>query len=37
MLARLAAARTNFVAGEKLEPVYLREVNFVKSPPSRIF
>lgn len=35
MLARLATARTNFVAGEKLEPVYLRETNFVKSPPSR--
>ena len=35
MLARLAAARTNFVAGEKLEPIYLRETNFVKSPPRR--
>lgn len=37
MLARLAAGRNDFVAGEKMEPVYLREVNFVKSPPSRIF
>jgi tRNA threonylcarbamoyladenosine biosynthesis protein TsaB len=32
-LAALAASRTDFVAGEKLEPVYLRETNFVKSPP----
>jgi len=34
MLARLAAGRSDFTAGEKLEPVYLRETNFVKSPPS---
>ncbi|HUZ07065.1 MAG TPA: tRNA (adenosine(37)-N6)-threonylcarbamoyltransferase complex dimerization subunit type 1 TsaB [Candidatus Paceibacterota bacterium] len=33
VLARLAAGRTGFAAGEKLEPVYLRETNFVKSPP----
>ena len=33
MLARLAAARTNFVAGEKLEPIYLRETTFVKASP----
>jgi len=33
MLAELAARRSNFVPGEKLEPVYLRETNFVKSPP----
>jgi len=32
-LARLAMNRTGFVAGEKLEPVYLRETNFVKAPP----
>jgi tRNA threonylcarbamoyladenosine biosynthesis protein TsaB len=31
MLAQLAASRGDFVAGEKLEPVYLRETNFVKS------
>ena len=37
MLARLAAGRNDFVAGEKMEPVYLREVSFVKAPPSRIF
>jgi tRNA threonylcarbamoyl adenosine modification protein YeaZ len=33
MLAKLAASRNDFVEGEKLEPVYLRETNFVKSPP----
>ena len=32
-LAKLAASRNDFVAGEKLEPVYLRETNFVKAPP----
>jgi tRNA threonylcarbamoyladenosine biosynthesis protein TsaB len=35
MLAMLAASRTDFTAGEKLEPVYLREANFVKSPMGR--
>jgi tRNA threonylcarbamoyladenosine biosynthesis protein TsaB len=35
--ARLAAGRTDFVAGENLEPVYLREVSFVKAPPGRVF
>lgn len=35
-LARLAARRTNFVSGEKLEPIYLRETTFVKAPPSRV-
>jgi len=35
MLARLAASRTDFIGGEKLEPVYLRETNFVKSPMRR--
>jgi len=34
-LAELAARRSDFVPGEKLEPVYLRETNFVKSPPRR--
>jgi tRNA threonylcarbamoyladenosine biosynthesis protein TsaB len=33
MVARLAASRTDFVAGEKLEPVYLRETAFVKAAP----
>jgi len=31
-LARLAVERNGFVAGEKLEPIYLREANFVKAP-----
>jgi tRNA threonylcarbamoyl adenosine modification protein YeaZ len=33
----LAVGRKDFVAGEKLEPVYLRETSFVKAPPLRIF
>ena len=32
MPARLASGRMDFVAGEKLEPVYLRETTFVKAP-----
>ncbi len=28
----LAAGRNDFLAGEKLEPIYLREVTFVKAP-----
>ena len=35
-LAKLAVGRIDFVDGEKLEPVYLREVSFVKAPPPRI-
>ena len=35
MLATLAARRNDFMAGEKLEPVYLRETNFVKAPARR--
>ncbi len=31
-LARLGVERDGFVAGEKLEPIYLREANFVKAP-----
>ncbi len=34
-LGRLAAGRTGFVSGEELEPIYLRETNFVKAPPPR--
>jgi tRNA threonylcarbamoyladenosine biosynthesis protein TsaB len=37
MLAKLAAGRDDFLPGEKLEPVYLRETSFVKAPVSRIF
>jgi len=35
MLGQLASNRNDFVAGDKLEPIYLRETNFVKAPPSR--
>jgi tRNA threonylcarbamoyladenosine biosynthesis protein TsaB len=36
MLGQLALHRTDFVPGEKLEPIYLRETTFVKAPPPRI-
>ncbi len=36
-LARLAQQRNNFVAGEQLEPIYLRQTQFVKAPPPRRF
>lgn len=36
MLAQLACAETKFVCGEALEPIYLREVNFVKAPAPRV-
>lgn len=35
-LGRLARGRTDFVPGEELKPIYLRETQFVKAPPSRI-
>jgi tRNA A37 threonylcarbamoyladenosine modification protein TsaB len=35
VLGQLALSRSDFVAGDKLEPIYLREPNFVKAPPSR--
>lgn len=34
-LGRLAATQNVFVAGERLEPVYLRATSFVKAPPAR--
>lgn len=34
-LGRLASARQDYVGGENLEPIYLREVSFVKAPPLR--
>lgn len=34
-LGLLAAGRTDFIPGEQLEPIYLREINFKKSPPWR--
>jgi tRNA threonylcarbamoyladenosine biosynthesis protein TsaB len=36
LLAGLAAGRSEFVPGEKLEPIYLRETAFKKAPPLRI-
>ncbi len=35
MVGRLACGRRDFVAGEKLEPIYLRETAFKKAPPPR--
>jgi tRNA threonylcarbamoyladenosine biosynthesis protein TsaB len=34
-LGCLAASRTQFLDGGQLEPIYLREVSFVKAPPPR--
>ncbi len=34
-LAELAARRSRFTPGEALEPIYLRETNFVKATPGR--
>jgi tRNA threonylcarbamoyladenosine biosynthesis protein TsaB len=36
MLARLASERKDFVPGQDLKPLYLRETSFVKAPPSRL-
>jgi len=35
-LGKLAVGRNNFVSGEKLAPIYLRETTFVKAPPPRV-
>ena len=35
-LGRLAWGRTDFVPGEAMEPIYLRQTQFVKAPPPRI-
>jgi tRNA threonylcarbamoyl adenosine modification protein YeaZ len=35
VLCQLALRRSDFVAGEKLEPLYLRETDFVKAPPPK--
>jgi tRNA threonylcarbamoyl adenosine modification protein YeaZ len=35
-LGRMALARTDFIAGDKIQPIYLRETTFVKAPPPRI-
>jgi tRNA threonylcarbamoyl adenosine modification protein YeaZ len=36
IVARLALVHAQFVSGENLEPIYLRETQFVKSPAPRI-
>jgi tRNA threonylcarbamoyl adenosine modification protein YeaZ len=36
VLGQIALRRSDFVPGEKLEPIYLRETTFVKAPPPRI-
>ena len=36
-VAALSTDRSDFVSGEKLEPIYLREASFVKAPPPKIF
>jgi tRNA threonylcarbamoyl adenosine modification protein YeaZ len=35
-LTELARGRTDFVTGDRLEPIYLRETTFVKAPPARL-
>jgi hypothetical protein len=35
-LARLAWGRTEFMPGEEIRPIYLRETQFVKAPPPRV-
>ncbi|HEX4349082.1 MAG TPA: tRNA (adenosine(37)-N6)-threonylcarbamoyltransferase complex dimerization subunit type 1 TsaB [Verrucomicrobiae bacterium] len=35
-VAVLAAGRADFVSGDRLEPVYLRETSFVKAPAGRM-
>ncbi len=37
MIAQLAAGRTDFCTGEQLEPIYLRETNFVKAGSGQVF
>ena len=37
VVARLADGRSDFMTGEKLEPIYLRETSFVKASPTGIF
>ncbi len=36
-LGELAVGCADFVAGERLEPIYLRETKFVKAPPPRVW
>lgn len=37
MLGKIARERSDFIPGEKLSPIYLREAAFVKAPPPRKF
>jgi tRNA threonylcarbamoyladenosine biosynthesis protein TsaB len=34
-MARSASRRSEFITGDKLEPIYLRQTTFVKAPPPR--
>ena len=36
MVGRIALTRTDFISGEKIAPIYLRETQFVKAPPPRV-
>lgn len=36
VMGQLARGRTDFVTGETLEPIYLRQTTFVKAPPPRV-
>ena len=36
MVGQLASQRSDFVLGERFEPIYLRETRFTKAPPPRI-
>ena len=35
VIARMASTRHDYLPGEKLEPIYLRETAFIKAPPPR--
>ena len=35
-LGHMALGRTDFISGEKIQPIYLRETTFVKAPPPRV-
>jgi|SRR5436190_1908232 len=35
VIGRLASSKQDFVSGDRLEPIYLRETSFVKAPPAR--
>ena len=35
VIARMASRRSDYLPGEKLEPIYLRETAFIKAPPPR--